>query len=81
MSKHTCHVLGCIEPTPPKLLMCLRHWRMVPKNLQAAVNTAFRNGQCEREIRPSKEWIAAARSAIQSVQAELERTSQEKEDG
>jgi hypothetical protein len=34
---HTCHAEGCEVAVPPKLLMCLKHWRMVPKHLQREV--------------------------------------------
>lgn len=46
--------------------MCLKHWRMVPKDLQRAVWRHYRRGQCD-DKRPSQEWFAAADAAIQAV--------------
>ena len=34
---HCCHAKGCTVAVPPKLLMCLRHWRLVPARLQRDV--------------------------------------------
>lgn len=44
---HHCHARGCDVPTRPEALMCLRHWRMVPKPLQRAVWSSYRYGQCD----------------------------------
>lgn len=30
---HKCPVNGCVKKVPYSMLMCLRHWRMVPKSL------------------------------------------------
>lgn len=46
--------------------MCLRHWRLVPADLQRAVWNTYRPGQCN-DKRPSPAWHAAARAAIQAV--------------
>jgi hypothetical protein len=45
------------------MLMCKRHWYMVPKDIRDEVNMCYRPGQCD-DKRPSKEWFAAARAAI-----------------
>ena len=68
--EHTCHARGCKVPVKPELLMCLRHWRMVPKRIQRAVWKHYREGQCD-DKNPSYEWHHAADAAIASV-AELE---------
>lgn len=60
---HTCHARGCKTPVKPELLMCLRHWRMVPPKLQRAVWSTYRPGQCD-DKRPSREWHDAASAAI-----------------
>lgn len=31
---HHCHALNCTTSVPPRLHMCAKHWRMVPKALQ-----------------------------------------------
>ena len=70
MRKHTCHAIGCGRDCAPKLLMCARHWAMVPKHLQQRVYDTYRAGQ-EIDKHPSREWVFAARAAVNSVQ-ELE---------
>jgi hypothetical protein len=54
---------------PPRLLMCARHWQMVPPEMQAAVLRHYRPGQ-ERRLAdrlPSPEYVAAAKAAIAAV--------------
>jgi hypothetical protein len=63
---HTCHAIGCTAPVPPKLLFCSRHWKLVPGLLRANVWAAYRCGQ-ERDKRPSREYVRAARAAIRAV--------------
>jgi hypothetical protein len=69
--RHTCHANGCNNSVPPRMLMCLRHWRMVPRPLQQAVWATYVPGQ---EIRkdPTGNYLDAARAAINAV-AERER--------
>lgn len=66
MSEHLCHALGCKAAVPPKLLMCARHWRMVPRMIQAGVWKHYRPGQ-ERDKRPTPEYLEAASAAIRAV--------------
>ncbi len=65
---HHCHAIGCEVEVPPRMLMCARHWRMVPRPQQQAVWRHFRSGQ-EADKRPSKEYLIAARTAIEAVAA------------
>lgn len=65
---HHCHAEGCAVATRPELLMCGRHWRMVPRALQRAVWASYRAGQCD-DKRPSREWLRAADAAIKHVAA------------
>lgn len=60
---HICHARGCHTPVPPEKLMCLGHWKMVPKTIQRAVWRHYRDGQCD-DKRPSVEWHDAANCAI-----------------
>lgn len=66
MSKHLCHAEGCSVEVPPKMLMCLRHWRMVPQVVQREVWRHYVPGQ---EIRkdPTREYLAAMKNAIEAV--------------
>jgi hypothetical protein len=66
---------------PPRLLMCLTHWRLVPRSKQIAVYKAYRPGQ-EVTKDPSEEYLAAAKAAIAAVAHKellLQRAAQEKE--
>lgn len=63
---HHCHAKNCPTPCKPEMLMCARHWHMVPKRIQAAVWKHYRPGQCDDKS-PSKEWFEAAGAAIASV--------------
>lgn len=63
---HRCHARGCRVPVPPEKLMCLAHWRRVPRVIQRAVWRAYRPGQCD-DKRPSAEWLVAANAAIGHV--------------
>lgn len=65
---HTCHAEGCSKVVPPKLLMCLRHWRMVPRDLQQAVWALYRPGQ-EIDKRPTMEYLEVMQEAIDAVAA------------
>lgn len=64
--RHACHALGCNAAVPPRMLMCLRHWRMVPKPLQADVWATYRPGQ-EIDKRPSQDYLTAQQAAIVAV--------------
>lgn len=66
MPAHKCHADGCQVSVPPKMLMCLMHWRMVPGNMKRAVWATYRPGQ-ERDKNPTREYLAAAQAAIQAV--------------
>lgn len=64
--KHTCHAIGCQAEVQPALLMCHRHWRMVPLRIRRLVWETYRKGQCD-DKKPSTTWLQAAKSAIQYV--------------
>lgn len=63
---HHCHAYGCKVACAPAVLMCRRHWAMVPLPLRLAVIKHYRRGQCA-DKRPTKDWLAAARAAINDV--------------
>lgn len=63
---HHCHARNCSVHTKPEMLMCARHWFMVPMALRRRVWATYRKGQCE-DMRPSKEWHEAADAAIAAV--------------
>ncbi len=67
---HRCHARGCVRVVPPRMLMCIGHWKMVPRELQRDVWAQYREGQ-ERRKDPSVDYLDAADAAIRAV-AELE---------
>lgn len=71
VTTHTCHAKGCQVPVAPKMLMCRKHWYMIPKPLRDAVWAEYRPGQ-EIDKRPSAEYLKVMRAAIAAV-AEKER--------
>lgn len=65
---HRCHARGCEEIVPPHLLICRKHWFMVPKPLRKEVWRTYRKGQ-EATRDPSPDYLVAARRAIDVVAA------------
>jgi len=63
---HACHAIGCKVEVPPRMLMCLRHWRMVPPSIQRRVWDAYVPGQ---EIRkdPTKKYLRVQKMAVDAV--------------
>lgn len=70
---HHCHAKSCTVTVRPEMLMCRRHWAMVPPLLQRAVWRSYRPGQCNDKS-PSKAWHTAADAAIERV-ADIERVT------
>lgn len=66
MMRHECHAEGCSVPVPPSLLMCPRHWKLLPPDLRAAVYEHYRPGQ-ERDKRPSIDYLDVMQRAINYV--------------
>jgi hypothetical protein len=60
---HTCHAHGCKKLVPPKMLMCLKHWRMVPKFAQDDIWRTYRPGQ-EIVKNPSNDYLKAQQAAV-----------------
>jgi hypothetical protein len=76
---HTCHARACKVPVPPKLLMCPKHWKLVPRLEQAQVWAHYRPGQ-EIDKTPTKKYLDAADAAIRAVaqkEGSLNRPKQE----
>lgn len=63
---HVCHARQCMTPVDPKMLMCKRHWYMVPKELRDKVWATYRSGQ-EVTKDPSMEYLDAAQAAVRNV--------------
>lgn len=67
---HCCQARGCMRTIPTKLLMCSRHWRMVPQKIQNDVWRTYRPGQ-EEDLVLSEEYQQAYNAAVGAV-AKLE---------
>lgn len=63
---HSCHADKCTTEVPPRMHMCRKHWRMVPRRLQDALWAAYEPGQ-ERRKDPSAEYLVAAERCICAV--------------
>lgn len=77
--KHTCHARDCETAVPPEMLMCRKHWAMVPLETQRAVYRSYRKGQCV-DKNPSRDWLRAAREAINAVALQEGKLTQEQAD-
>jgi hypothetical protein len=64
--KHTCHALRCETSVPPKMFMCLKHWRMVPRLLQSEVWATYVPGQEVRKD-PTDEYLEVTKRARRAV--------------
>jgi len=64
--KHLCHAVGCPVEVPPSLLMCRKHWYMVPADLRCAVWREYRRGQ-EIDKQPSEAYLRVMYQAIRAV--------------
>lgn len=64
--KHCCHAKGCKIEVKPELLMCPKHWFMVPADIRNEVWKHYRAGQCD-DKNPSAAWHKAADAAIAYV--------------
>lgn len=63
---HKCHARNCPTNIKSTLLMCAKHWKMVPKEIQDEIYNTYRKGQCTTKT-PSREWHSAANKAIKYV--------------
>lgn len=63
---HACFAVGCAEQVFDKLLMCPRHWYMVPLKVRRRVWDAYRPGQGFATA--SEEWHEAVQEAVRAVQ-------------
>mgnify|MGYP000482234381 CR=1 FL=1 len=67
-AEHTCHAVGCRVVVAPKLLFCLRHWRLVPKAMQRRVWAAYVPGQEVRKD-PTQAYLDVQREVVAYVAA------------
>lgn len=71
-STHHCYATGCPTRIALSLLMCPRHWRMVPKAIQKRVWATYQEGQeLPNGPAPTTEYwlaVAAARDAVAEIE-------------
>lgn len=60
---HQCHAFKCSREVPPKMFMCFKHWKMLPRVFQNDIWKNYRPGQ-EVDKRPSSEYLKAAQRAV-----------------
>lgn len=81
MGAHLCHARGCSVPVPPRMLMCRRHWFMVPRRLRLAVwaeydrtgGAAGRSNRLQQYRDGAGPYVNAAEAAIAAVAEQEER--------
>ncbi len=61
---HVCYAPACRSRIPNRRMFCPSHWRRLPAKLKRPILGHYREGQ-EIEGRPTKEYIAAVRTAIE----------------
>lgn len=59
---HHCHWPGCGKRTPAAVWGCVKHWKMLPREIQRRIWNSFRPGQEETKT-PSRAYVEAAREA------------------
>ena len=65
---HQCPIANCSIDMPSRVFMCARHWRMVPKPLQAAVYESYRaTGRLSDNHREAVRIVEAAEGGVRSV--------------
>lgn len=64
---HHCHARNCHVPVPRAMLMCKKHWFMVPREIRNLVWMYYQPGQEEGRATPSRTWHDAADRAIAHV--------------
>lgn len=79
MSGHHCHAAGCNAQVPPEMLMCRRHWSMVPTQTQRRIWSHYRPGQCD-DWQITSAYAEAAKAAVIAVAWAEGRTDAEVQD-
>lgn len=67
---HDCAISCCGERIPTSMLMCRKHWRMVPRPIQTRVNDAWWLAP-DMRCMESAEYMSARQDAIDAVVAKL----------
>jgi hypothetical protein len=65
---HHCHWPGCLQPVPPRLWGCRKHWFMLPKKLRDAIWREYVPGQ-EITKTPSDAYVLVALEVQEWIKA------------
>lgn len=68
--RHECHWPGCERQVPPAMWGCRAHWYQLPKALRDRIWATYEIGQ-ERSMRPSEEYLEAARAVQEWIAEQL----------
>lgn len=71
---HHCHARDCNKQVPPAFFMCARHWKMVPRALQALVWAHYQPGQEKGDAGVTAEYCRVTDEAIDAVAAKEGKT-------
>lgn len=70
---HPCPIKNCtVMMLPDQLLMCRKHWRMMPRALQDRVISTWNEYQASREHKDLAKYRAARDEAFAVVEAAIE---------
>jgi hypothetical protein len=61
-----CRAVCCKKRIPSRLLMCKRHWDLVPKPLRRALWSTYRTGENRSEA-PSRAYLGLVSDAVAAV--------------
>lgn len=70
---HCCPIKNCtVMALPDDLLMCRKHWRLVPNAMRVNVVTLWNQYQASREMKDLQKYRAARDEAFAVVEAAIE---------
>lgn len=64
-----CDAIGCTTPTASGRFMCLKHWRMVPIELQRTISDRYRSLRKDFAFLSDVAYLNACVSAIDRIAA------------
>ncbi len=69
---HTCPVPNCEIDVPPHLLMCNKHWRLVPCPIQRRVWNAWKNMDREAHLAATRQAVAAVKERLAAAECQTQ---------
>lgn len=67
--RHGCAAIGCGARVPRGMLMCRKHWHMVPKAIQRAVWRTWRALRNDNGAESRQAYEVAVKAAVDAVYA------------